>query len=303
MKPDGDAGARELFVVTSDGSVRERLGAVAVTHRCRARVIRKPASAPYLNIGCGFGMGLSARIGVARDGSTLRVSGVAQRDITLPAHGELTLDPTIVDDTAPGCLPVAPGVVTPIVVKADRVKRGSSPGEPEAWELVARVPLLNLEYREALVPTEYCHGRLLSAANDWSVTCLASESSSTLRIWIEDAMLFGASVAGSYDGESVAELGGVIMHCGGKLSWPKVHWPNPKWSPVGNCPHCQYPSDLCLDRCAETMTGPDGRYTDKGLACRERCQAAFDKCWRPCMGLNQRGAGAEDESRSPRAGR
>ena len=72
---------------------------------------------------------------------------------------------------------------------------------------------------------------------------------------------------------------------GATLELPRVHWPNPRWSPVGNCPPCQYAQDLCEDPCYEHLTDASGELTDAGRACTGRCEATSMACRKRCMGM------------------
>jgi hypothetical protein len=129
----------------------------------------------------------------------------------------------------------------------------------------------------------YCHGKRFLAAGRVDVQCSADEAGEILRLDVRRGALFVSTIDSDYGGEARTELGGVALPCDVELRWPQVHWPNPKWSPIGNCPACQYAEDICEDPCIERLTDDKGQLTEKGSACEEPCTRAAMSCVRRCV--------------------
>jgi hypothetical protein len=298
LEPRGSAGERSLVLTSTDGRVREIAGTVAATHRCavappaRRRRSRTPGGDEGLSVACGLELevrfalsGTEGRAGkLWTSGGTLS-RAEPSRDVPLPSPGALvTLDPTL-PDPAGGCVPSSGDAGAPDVdVRAERkTVQAQDPSQPASVSLVLGLPALGVEWREEGIADEYCHGTRIPVAGRLQIGCASAESQTTVTLSTRDGALWLESHLRDYDLDRTDVYGGVALPCGAKVTLPRVHWPNPRWSPVGNCPPCAYAHDLCTDGCYERYGDAEGNLSDRGAECVNVCDDPYQRCVLRCV--------------------
>lgn len=272
--------------------MHEFVGLVTATQRCAAIIARPDLR--ELAVGCGLMLHGTARLeGPNRAGATSQ-SGADSVTLTVSAHPgardeerrsialapgvEHDLDDSLVDPSAPGCLFADAGAPPRVDVRVDRAWEQDTDRGGRVPVLVLSVPRLGIVRRENLDQHEYCHGHRFVAAALLDVTCAVFGSGVTYHVRARDGAIYVSSDWGDEDGTSRDVLGGVALPCGAAITWPRVHWPNPKWAPYGDSAACRYAHDLCEDPCTESFTDENGDFTDKGNDCQLRCSNARSAC-------------------------